>query len=392
MVQFLKDLRDRFGHPSPHVQPPAYGLDQTMDYRRYGTAHKSFRCWPDVLIERIPVPEPLGVLMCGALFFLAGAVIAVPDGFFGHYSRTPAVYIGCAGFALTLGIIHWASSRVHNTYEQLRPIFCINDHVYAIFLTKWLQRLSQDWKSVLFGGALYPFVVLAVGAAYAPADFRSQYHLESVRPSTFTDAWYFPEYRTSAVAILLVLGALVGLALGTGIRLLLMNYWLLLELRMLPVIPVPTLVRARLRRMADLYVGTALSWSIGVMLFGVLFYGHYDAFSFTLILVLFIFGAATFGLPQLLCRHFILNSYDRLCAIGIAWLYRRLGVTVDEREPIEARTEAFSADHLADLSQLTDRPKTWIYDGQDVLLWVITQIATFLTVFAHDAVWGLLQG
>jgi hypothetical protein len=363
-----------------------------MQYRRYATSFVRYRTWPDRLVESLPIPTIVSLALCAALFFGAGASVALPFGFFGSYVGTLAVYLGGVGFALVVGTIHWASRHVHGAYEQLRPIFMVDDDTYFNLTSKWFGRFGKLWLAVFFS---LPFLVIMPSGIYfayeTTPNFRRKYQLESLRPMSFTADWYTAEHRRAAIAILFVLGTIIAITLGTATQLLFLNLRFLRAIRRLPVIPVPALVRARLRRVVDLYVGTAFAWTGGVTLFAVAFYGTYDITSIAVIIFLFLVGIATFSVPQLLLRRFITDSHDRLCTMGLAWLHGRLGIEVYERDPADQRIVAALTDNLSDLAQLMDRPKTWIYDSQDVVLVIVGQLVAFLAVFAQGVLAKLVS-
>jgi hypothetical protein len=321
-----------------------------------------------------------------------GLGLAAPFGFTSVFVSTPAVYLGSGGFALTLTTIHWASSRVHGALEQLRPIFLIGDDQYYGLITRWFGRLVSRTGTLASFVCIFGVSVAGVVLGMATSDdTRRRWHLMSLRPTLFPTSWYELENRVPAVAILVVSGALFSLALATASRMLVLNLRFVWQLSQLPVIPMPTLVRARLRRLVDLYVGASLAWAVGVALFGTLYYKDYDPLSGSIVVSLFLLGLLTFAIPQLVCRQYIIRSYDSLCAAAMACVYLRLGITLDEREMPNRLLVAQMPTNPADLEQLTGRPKTWVYDSQDVFIWLATQAVAFLAIFAHDALAGLLR-
>jgi len=334
---------------------------------------------------------PLSLSLVAVFSFCAGAVVAVPFGFFSHYSETPAVYLGCMGVPLVIGAIHWGSSRAHSDYEQLRPIFTIEDDAYRRLITEWFGRFRDVTGTVLASLGMFALITTALIAAYITTDrTRRRLHLEALRPRLFSAIWYSHNFKVSGFLILLLWGLLVSITLATGLRLLVLNIGFMLRLRRLPVIPMPTIVRARLRRIMDLYVGATLTWSAGVALFGILFYQRYDIFSGGILITLFLIGLLTFLAPQVVCRRYIIQSYERLCAIGLVQLYAQLGLQLAERDSIDPLPASNLADNLSDLSQLMNRPKTWVYDSQAVILWVASQVIALLAILPHNTIRAVL--
>lgn len=364
----------------------------SLAYKSYSTVHENYRIWPDHLLEFTNLPLPIVLGAVALTFFLLGAAIALPFGFLAYYISTPAIYLGSAGVTLVLGAIHWGSIRVHPDYEQLRPVFTIEDVAYFRVLDEWFSRFCSKTGAALASAAVFIFAVASLITAYVTsAATRYKLHLEALRPHLVTAVWYSHKFGVAGFLILLLFAALISLALGTGGRLLILNMQFLLRLQLLPVIPMPTIVRARLRRITDLYVGTSLTWSCGVALFGILFYKDYDVLSGAVLGVLFIIGLLTFALPQAICRRYIIKSHERVCAMGLAELYDEFGMLLEERGERELPLRSNVAGSLSDLYSLTDRPKTWVYDSQGLLLWVISQAVALVAILPHSALMSLLR-
>jgi hypothetical protein len=142
--------------------------------------------------------------------------------------------------------------------------------------------------------------------------------------------------------------------------------------------------------MANLYVGISIGWSFGVALFGILFYREYSIATGTVLAILFIIGILTFILPQITCRSHIVRSHERLCAIGLAELYEDLGMSLQERDQTLVTTGRV-ADNLSDLYAMTDRPKTLVYDVQNVIFWVSSELVALAAIIPHYLLIGVLH-
>jgi len=169
---------------------------------------------------------------------------------------------------------------------------------------------------------------------------------------------------------------------------LIVNLRFSLELRKTPIIPVPTLVRARLRQVTGLYLAVSLCWTLGVLLFVLLFQGAYGPLSLTFIGILFVLGIMQLAMPQLIFRRYIYNSYDRLCRLvlkttyflGGGALHERIGADGKPGDDPLAASPTFLPANLADLAQLTTQPKVWVYDARDVALWLGSQTTAVAVV------------
>jgi hypothetical protein len=142
--------------------------------------------------------------------------------------------------------------------------------------------------------------------------------------------------------------------------------------------------------MVDLYVGTSLTWSFGVALFGILFYRDYNIVTGIFLASLFIIGTLMFAMPQAICRSHIVRSHEQLCAIGLAELYEDLGLSLQERDQAPTAREK-AAGNLSDVYAMTDRPKTLVYDVQNIVLWVGSELVALAAIIPHSLLIGLLH-
>ena len=360
-------------------------------YMSYATAHQSYRMWPDYLFEFFGLPAIVTLIIVEIGIFIVGLLIAWPPGFVVDYVSTPAVYLGLAGIALVTTSIHWGSCRVHLDYEYLRPVFTIADTEYLKMLDKWFATFCSR-KAIALSSLVFFIVGLAglILAYVTSVSTRQKFDLQPLRPVLFGSAWYSHRFEGAGFGILFFFLILISIALGTGCWLLLSNMLFLADLRGLPVIPVPTMVRARLRRVANLYTGTSLSWSLGVVLFGILCYKNYNIFSGALLACLFVIGVLMFALPQAFSSSYIIRSYELLCTMGLAELYRGLGMSLQERNQALTTDERL-ADNLSDMRLMTDRPKTLVYDVQNVLLWLGSEILALAAILPHSLLLRLLN-
>ena len=360
-------------------------------YENYATAHQHYRFWPDYLIELLNLPLAVALGIIALAIYLLGLVIAWPFGFITYYAATPAVYLGVAGIILMIGAARWGSLRAHHDYEYLRPVFTVDDATYYHTLDDWFSNF-RSLKGAALGSLLF-FIVGFVGLVFAyvtSANTRRKYHLEALRPNLFLPAWYSHRFEQIGFSLLLVFLILISITVGSGGWLLVRNIIFLAKLRRFPVIPMPTIVRARLRRLANLYVGTSLAWSLGVALFGILFYRDYSIVSGSFLAILFTIGLAMFALPQAICRSYIIRSHELLCAMCLAELYEDMGMSLQERQQVPTIQKEL-AGNLADLYTITDRPKTSVYDIQNLVLWIGSQLVALAAVLPHGLLAHLLH-
>lgn len=207
-----------------------------LRYSSYATSHSNYRIWPDALLERMRMPTSISLFLIALLPYFVGGALAMPFGFFGYYARTPAVYLGCLGLPLVIGAIKWGSSRAHYDYEQLRPIFPISDYLYYQIMDEWFSRFRNIKGTLLAALGMFSTITIALVTAYVTSDnTRRRLHLEALRPRLFVPEWYSHEFRLLGFIILWLWGALISLALASGMRLLVLNIRFMARLRQLPV-------------------------------------------------------------------------------------------------------------------------------------------------------------
>jgi hypothetical protein len=355
-----------------------------MTYPAYATAHADFRFWFDRVLESLDRSPVISAPLAAGLVYAVGLVIALPFGFARIYIGTLAVYLGVVGIALVLAVGHRASERAHTAFETLRPIFMVPDEQYHNFLQIWFGRMTDDRRTLIVAAIHFAlFVPVIVVIAFTGSHTLHRLHIQSLHAGGFPHQWFQPRDRVQAVTLLALYAAAIALTMGTAVRLLIVNLAFLFRLRRLPVIPLPTLVRARVRPVTDFYVFVSLMWTSGIVLFAVLFRGGYDAVSLSIMGTLLVMGLLTLAIPQVIFRAYVSHSYQRLCALVLMEWYAQLNVALTERSYPVASLGRLIPDNLADVVQLVERPKMWIYDTQDAVVWLSGQVLAIGLVLAE---------
>jgi hypothetical protein len=373
--------------PQEMAEPQAVVEQDILEAHRYATSRDQYPYWLDKLLAALPIRSSLGVTAMVIGVYVVGFVLAIPTGFAETYVGSLAIYLGCAGIALTLSATHIGSGAIHGVYEHLRPIFAVSDDEYLAHLDHWLNRLRSDAGHLRWAAAGAAGFLAAVYVGFFRTDLLQQYHIRSLHPKPFPPPWFTAEHMTIKAIIAGFLLLCCGIVLGSAARLLCFNLLFLLSLRKLPVIPLPSVIRVRLRPVTDLHVRSAIAWLFGVSLFGMLFYGTYDVLANSFIIVLFLIGAFTFSIPQLVFRGYLLKAYSELCTFALFSFHRRFGVRLEERWPrriAEYTRSSFSElKSLPEMIDSTGRPGMWVYDTQDVVGWLVVQVIALIVVFAQ---------
>jgi hypothetical protein len=251
-----------------------------FDSEQFATSPDQFRAWFDILFRILPFPIPITAAIMGILVFLGGLLLSLIIDFEREYVYTPAIYIGSFGIAWVLGVLRQASLTVHEAYEDLRPCFLVDDKEYKQIITLWFNRICSNSGNLQ---ASMLFFVLALIVVYIGAfrdDVIQALNIRSLRPLFFFPFyWFTPDNLVFKAAIISYYGFFVALPLGTSFRLMVLNLFLLLHLRHLPVIPAANIIYSRLRVVTELYLFVSGSWFVGVALFGIMLFRTLDLFS-----------------------------------------------------------------------------------------------------------------
>ena len=376
-----------------------------IHYNGYATEHANHQTWIDSLVRtwvtrwpkwlgaiphRAHTASAVGIVVL--LEYLGGLILAVCFGISHTYVTELPVYIGCAGLALVLATVRWASQHVHHVYEQLRPIFSVGDDEYRTLIDRGFHRLSSVRGTLTTSVGL---TVAAIGAAvvafWVPAAYEN---VPALRPRAFGTDWFSGSSVMGTFAVEVYFGVWSALAIGTAAYILLGNAAFLWTLRRFDVVPLVEVVRMRLRGVSDFYLKVALLWFGGVALFAVLFFGRFDGASIGLLAVLSVMGLVTFALPQFLFRGYLMRSYQSICTRALIRFYRMGGFALEERPREDARRLDWSpaweqGGAIHELVILTAKPSFWVYDSADVVVLLLGQAVVIGSVAVQAA---LLHG
>ncbi len=349
-----------------------------------------FGTWIDDLLARLVghrgMPAAVALPLFGVGLFLAGLAITLVFGYSSVYVRTLPAYLGVAGFVLVISAIRWMSRRFSRALVGMRPCFAPDDARYRQLEAKWVAHASGSRYFALFLSFFVIFCFAALWVSLAYPDLLMQFGVRSIRPSTFPPEWY--EGHLALVATLGLYALACGLALGTGVWLLVVNLAFLFEVAGLRVTPLPALLISRFRTITDIYLVVSLAWAVGVGLFTVLFSSQSDALIYVVLGVLALIGVATFLVPQIVFRHLLICSYDSLADGALAVYDARFkgetgaGVAAALRGVLEG--ESYTS--YIEMAAMAAPTQTWVYDLRDLGLLVIGQLGPLVLVALRGAV------
>jgi hypothetical protein len=346
-----------------------------QDYRRYSTDPQDFQTWLDRVYSRFDLSIPGATALLGLLVYLAGLAMATSFGFGRQYISSPQIYVGVFGICLVSGVVRYASLRIHAVFENFRPCFMLDDAAYAAFIRRWFSRLSSDRGNLAASGV---YALLALLLAYgefflSPLTGRVQYG--AMKAYFFEPFWYQPENLWGKAIIIAFYGICVALPLGAATRLLYLNYAFMQEVGKLAVVPLMKSVRMRFRPMLDYYLYIVFTWSIGIALFGIVFFNGLQGDSIVFLSILNILGVGAFAGPQLCYRSYLRQSATVISGRALARFYSGLHIKLRER-PVSMLA---SGDLRVDDGAETEEAGVgwWVYDLADLVIFLIAQVIVY---------------
>jgi hypothetical protein len=358
--------------------------ERNFIYSEYHTSTLMFPTWIDKLFSRIKLPSLLLSILICIIVYLIGLLVSLFVGFQSNYLNSVPIYFGLLGISITIFIIRYGSTSIHKSYDQLRPCFVISDFQYKNFLENWFSRLSNIRSTIYLCVILSLFFIALSYFSFYYSNLLEYYKIVSIKPRLFEiQNWYNDPYKFVKFILLAFYSICIAFPLATAGRILFINFFFLLDLHYLPIIPIPNLVRNRLRGITDLYMVITFFWFLGAILFIALFYGSSDILSTSIIFMISILGFLTFITPQVM-YHFLLKKSEETASKWIlASFYKKMNIILIEEsdKKIMSTQEAASKYDLATLVDYFDASiptKRWVYSQTEVLLFVIGQIFTFI--------------
>ena len=258
------------------VPEPTESDDSVLDYCRYATLPERYPTWPERILAPLGLSSTLvRASFLGPLVFAVGLAFATGFGFAGTYLSSWAVYLGAADISLTWVALRRQSHEVHRVYARLRPVFLESDEVYLAALKDGFGRFTDTARSVVASLVVFASATTLVVLAYFASDYFDQRGLRALRPGSCQPGW-FDNPIGPRMALLLGYAVVISVLLGTALHILWINVGFLRRLGQFQVVPLPNVLRMRLRPVTDFYVQIAGAWFVGVGFVGALFYDAID--------------------------------------------------------------------------------------------------------------------
>ncbi len=376
--------------PTPVKSAPEEPIHYPIcfDSSVYSTSPRNYKLWLDVLILKTKMPAWAAIPLFGFIIFAGSVLIAFSINFQAAYLTTRAIYIGLFGIVWVFGVIYYASHQFHAAYEDLRPCFLVSDEVYKAKIDTWFRRFASHRGNII---ASLIFLLVAWGVVYVAFygyDTVKLIGIQSLRPTLFSNDWYTPDHLFVKALLIGYWAFFCAFPLATSARLLVLNQFFLLSLQKLPVIPLPEIVFVRLQKITGIYVFAAVTWFVGVSLFGMMLFERLDYLAVSILFCLSLIGILTFFTPQFVYRNLLLKSNF----IASQWLlcsfYDRVNIGLNEKWDTvvskEIGRKVSSAENLLEFAKESSLSRTWIYDPTDFIWLIIGQVFTYGSVYLES--------
>jgi len=362
-----------------------------INYKKYSTKLETYPLWVVKLFSKLPFKSPIiSAIVLSLIVYSIGYVTAYAINFDNSYLYSIPVYLGSFGVGFVLYMIYYGSNKIHELYSKLRPCFFIGDDEYSFFIKNWIKRLFDN-KNHIIGNAILSIVfILFAFLQFYNSEIFKYFGLGSIHPTFFYELHWFEQPDIFVKFLICAFYAvLVAFSLGTATRILFINFFFLLDLKSLPVVPIPNLIRNRLRQVTSFYIIISLSWFVGVSLFVALFLKNIDMMSIMIILISSTFGIITFIAPQIIYRALLTKSEDMANELVLTSFYKKFNIKINNSSNLEYSiypcnvAQATDIDNLnfSDYFEITAPITRWIYNPFEVLLFISGLLSTIASLW-----------
>lgn len=359
--------------------------DNLLKYEEYETSHENYEIWLDRIFKKIGLPDILTSMLISVIVYLGGYFFSIIIGFGGNYINTLAVYLISFGIFITIYTIRKTTRKIHKCMSSLRPCFMISDTEYYYFLDTWLKRFSNNRIFVIITILLTGILGTLLYYKLYDEEIYSKLNLLSLELTSFKiNGWYDQPFLNAKFFLFAYFIIIISSLLITAFRLLFINFFFLLDILKLPIIPIPNLIRSRMSDLSSLYLSISFNWFIGVSLFGVLLFTALDWLSISVLLIISLIGLITFLIPQFIYSKMLYKSQQ----IATHWIfssfYKKMNIDIEERNVAnminsKSASELFQLDSLSEFFEASKPVKKTIYSFPQLLLFIVGQTISIMS-------------
>ena len=350
--------------------------DSQFQYTEYETKRSKYKIWIDIL-DKLKLNNFWSSIVTAVLVYLIGLLLSLFIGFTNNYLNTLAIYLISFGIFITTFTLRISSNRIHESMLTLRPCFMVSDNEYFYFLDTWFKRLSNN-RIIIFITLIFTAILgVLLYCKFYNESIYNQLNLLSLELTSFKiNGWYDQPNLDSKFLLMGYFIIITSSLLITSFRILFINFFFIIDLLKLPIIPIPNLIRLRIENLSGLYLMVSFNWFVGVSLFGILLFTSLDWLSISILTLISLVGFITFMAPQYLYSKMLYKSQQ----ISTHWIfssfYKKMNIDLNEKNlaniiSSQRASNLYQLNSLSDFFEASKPVKRNIYS--------ITQLLFFFT-------------
>lgn len=314
-------------------------------------------------------------LTIGMSVYIVGLTVAATSGWGAVYLGSPAFLLGAAGVGWVWATIGSRVKDAYTLYVDLGDVYETPVEDYEGFIAgEHRQILSWRNQALISTPIASLFVVAGYVAFFRWPTSMFGERIQSIRPWPFMEDVYVSPNVQAKYGVVTLFALIIGISLGVTLWLMIRESVTIARMGRFVPIPLPEVIRSRLEPLADFHTRFASEWSVGVVLFLVMFWRTPDLASVVLLAGLAIIGLAAFIIPQRLLSRLVRRSYERACVLTLR--------SYQDAHSSAAIPGAATGELqlLASLRAATAPAKYSVYGFDELLRWMLSQVVAFACV------------
>lgn len=352
----------------------------------FSASHKAFgyrfanRIWLERLFGVKPLTAHIRIAIFALSPLLIGFTISPFFGFASSFRANWAVYYGVVGIYLTSAIIWHGSNRQFHIYDRFLTCFNLSEDERHEILMGALERHSDTKRQLKSAAKILGVALIVAAIGFWPDRFVQIFghpaFFEAFRFADFRDAgWYRHDYRPVALSLTAIFAGAASIPLGTAYPVMWRMPWIILKCARKGSILLPRLIKFHFSPLAGFYTWVSFFWSIGVILFALLFRHNSNWFFWLALATLSFVGIINFLLPQIAYVHVTLGAEEYWLAKAEAEFRARLIITGDNNGDGRADT---TEKNVLDVNTYYLAHDRWAYPIHETYLVGAAQLLSLL--------------
>jgi hypothetical protein len=333
---------------------------------------EDFPFFLDHIYRLVPSSPLWSSLIVGLSVYLLGLLASLAAGFPEVFIDTPLLRHVAFSTFLALAAIGYAKQEIIDSLGAMRPCFAVDDEVFVTYVRKCMLALFSRRGPLVVWAALSVVAVWGTTSALYPYPLiRPILSFLSTLPfNEILGTGWFGETRVVKVLVIdsiLLVGAVpLSVGLWGGFK----CVALLAELLAMPVIPMPGVLLALLRRPTDLFLKVSFAWFLLTASSGVVLFERLDAISGAILLTIGSVGLVLFFLPQFAFHVLVIRSYHGLAHLAACEYVRLAGSSAESARSIRL------LEYCTETSENVKPKDLWVFDVSDVVLLFLGQMVS----------------